>query len=317
MKPIEKIWQELIGRGRSDWPVYQRVDDTHPIDFYAGIGADGTRVLMLISAPEPAGPPSYHAFEVIKARRNDGRWTVTVELRRSEFSHVFGHLCDDLISAARTESTPDDAANFLIARIHRWQKLLSRERTGLLSIEEIRGLIGELLFLQKMCSIEKHPDAAVRSWEGPLDAPQDFRLADRFVEVKTCGPSNLNTWISSEDQLDQRTMPIVLSVAVVEPSDSLAPNSFTLSNLVTQLHDKLSHSRTALEAFEEKIKLTGYVDRQEYTQDCFAFREFRHFAVQNAFPRLARSLLPEAIVSVRYQLDLSKCRSFERESPSI
>ena len=313
MKPIEQIWQQLVARGPTSWPVYQRIDETHPIDFYAGIGSDGAKLLVLISVREPMQLPSYHAFTVAKALRGDGRWNVTVQLKRPQFVHVFAHLCDDLISTARTECAPDNAGQFLIERIERWQKLLGRDRTGLLTLEEVRGLIGELLFLRNMCPIDQQPEHAVRSWEGPYDAPQDFRLAERFVEVKTCGPLNLLVWISSAEQLDRRSMPIVLSVAVVEPSDPQDGRSFTLSSLVNGVRATLEKSRSALQAFDEKMKLTGFVDREEYTRDCFALREFRHFDIQDQFPRLERQSLPDAIVSLEYQLDLLKCLSFERE----
>jgi Putative PD-(D/E)XK family member, (DUF4420) len=110
MIPIEDIWQRLLSNTRASGPVYQRVDESHPIDFYAGIGTDGARLLMLISAIEPSHGSNYHAFDVLKSRRADGRWTVTVELRRAEFVHVFAHLCDDLLAASRTECKPEEAA---------------------------------------------------------------------------------------------------------------------------------------------------------------------------------------------------------------
>jgi hypothetical protein len=316
-KPIEQIWQRLLSRGRAAWPIYQRVDDTHPIDFYVGISSDGLRLLMLVSPSEPSQVPSYQAFEIIKGRRDDGRWTLTVELRRAEFSQIFGHLCDDLIAASRTECGPAEAAAYLVARIRRWQRLLGRDRSGLLDIQEIRGLIGELLFLQKVVFATKWLDAAVRTWEGPLDAPQDFRFDDRFSEIKTCGPSSIVVWISSAEQLDPSVMPIVLSLAVIEAADPLTLGTFTLARLVGQIRQFLASSVTALNSFNEKLELGGYVDRPEYNSDCFAFREFRYFCVSDGFPSLERRRLPDAITSVKYQLDLSDCRSFEQESFGI
>lgn len=315
--PIEKIWQALIVRGRSAWPIYQRVDEMHPLDLYAGISSGGARLLMLVSAAEPSELPSYHAFEVSKALRQDGRWTITVELRRAEFANIFGHLCDNLIDAARTECKSEEAAVYVIARIQRWQKLLGRDRKDLLDINEIRGLIGELLFLERISCVAKGLDAGVRSWEGPLDAPQDFRFQRQFVEVKTCGPSSLEVSISSAEQLDTSALPIVIAIAVIEPADALVAGSFTLTGLVEKVRQSLVESRTAVAAFEEKLKLGGYTERQEYTKDRFAFRKFRYFAASGEFPKLERRLLPEAIVSLKYELDLSNCRSFERESAGI
>lgn len=314
MRPIEQIWQDLLGRGRSAWPVYQRIDETHPIDFYAGITADGVRLLMLLSTAEPQGLPSFHAFNIIKALREDNRWTISVELRRSELANIFGHLCDDLIEASRAECRPEEAAAYLVARILRWQRLLGRDRTGLLDMNEIRGLIGELVFLKNVSCVEKGLEAGVRSWEGCLDAPQDFRFEDRFVEVKTCGPSSLVVWISSAEQLDLGVMPIVLSVVVIEAADELVAESFTLASLVAEVRRFLEPAATACAAFNNMLQVRGYVDRDEYTKDRFAFRKFRHFYVSDRFPKIERRAVPDAIKSVTYQLDLAECRAYEREN---
>jgi hypothetical protein len=316
-KPIEKIWDDLLSRGRAAWPVFQRVDDSHPIDLYAGIETDGARLLMLVSGAEPSQLPNYHAFDVVKARRDDGRWTLSVRLRLVEFATIFAHLCDDLIAASRTECRPEEAAVYVVARIQRWQKLLGRDFSGLLDQHAIRGLIGELLFLQKVACVGRELISAVRSWEGPLDAPQDFRFESRFAEVKTCGPASPVVWISSAEQLDVGSMPIVLAAAFIVAADPAATGSFTLPSLVEELRAFLAASPPAAASFEERLKLAGYSDRPEYTKDCFGFREFRFFDVSEAFPKFERRLLPEAITTVKYQLDLLKCRPFEREGAGI
>jgi hypothetical protein len=317
MMPINRIWERLLSRPTATRPVYQRVDESHPIDFYAGVDANGARLLMLISTTEPPNAPSYQAFDVIKSRRGDGKWTIAVELRRAEFVHVFAHLCDDLLAAARTECKPNEAATYLIARIERWHRLLGHDRSGLLNNQEIRGLIGEVLFLQRVCFRAMGPDAAVRSWEGPLDAPQDFRFETRFAEVKTCGPANLMVWISSAEQLDIGQMPITLSVAVIESADILTQGSFTLVSLVENIRAELATSITALAAFNEKLKMGGFTNRAEYEKDCFTLRKFRYFNVLHEFPKLERRIISDAIVSLSYQLDLSHCRPFEREDVGI
>jgi len=314
MRPIESVWQKLLSAGRHAWPVYQRIDEIHPLDYYAGISANGLRILTLISLNEPARLPLFRAFQVTKGRREDGRWSISVELTHPEFAHIFGHLCDDLIEASRSECRAENAAAYFVARLLRWQTLLGRDRSGLLDSQEIRGLIGELLLLEQVVLPVKGPDSSVRSWEGPLGAPQDFRFEKRFIEVKTCGPSKPLVWISSAEQLDIGAAPITLAVCVIEPADPLVQQSFTLASLIARVRLSLGASGPALAALDERLKLAGYTDRPEYTADCFALREFRYYDVTDGFPKLERRLLPQAILSLTYQLDLTDCLSFEQKS---
>src|ERR1700743_3766626 len=106
-------------------------------------------------------------------------------------------------------------------------------------------------------------------------------------------------------------MPIALSVVIIEPADNLTLGSFTLSSLVERIRSELAASMTALAAFDEKLRMSGFTDRSEYTKDCFALRKFQYFDVLDGFPRLERRQISDAIASLKYQLDLSQCRAFE------
>lgn len=311
MKSLNVIWDALSKSSESARPIYQRVDEIHPVDFYAGIAPSGARLLFLISPVEPPPVKKYHAFDVSKGRREDGRWTLTIELRRAEFSRLFAHLCEDLIESARADHRPETSAAFVVERISRWQKLLGKDPGELLDDDSIRGLIGELLFLEQVAIPVLGPDLGTRSWEGPLESPQDFRFPERHVEVKTCGTRNLNVWISSAEQLDGSGLPLTLSVAVLEASNEFEEGSFTLRGLVNRIGEFLEGFSPAKRDFVAKIAMTGYADREEYQRNCFVLRRFRHFNVIGDFPRIQRSLIPEALIAARYQLDLIQCAEFE------
>jgi hypothetical protein len=293
------------------------VNEVHPIDFYAGVSLDGARILMLVALTEPPDLSSYQAFDIRKALRPDGRWTLSVELKLGEFASIFAHLCDDLIGAAEKDCQPRDAGAYVVGRIVRWQKLLGRDYSEILNQQEIRGLIGELLFLEKIACVAKGQEYAVQAWEGPLDAPQDFRFPDRFIEVKTCGISSPLVWVSSAEQLDAAAVPIILAVAVIQTGDTALEESFTLASLVARLRASIEAAPLASASFEQKLKIIGYVDRPEYTKDCFALQKFRYFEIGQDFPKIARRTLPKAIVSLKYQVELSGCRAFERDSAGL
>ena len=65
-----------------------------------------------------------------------------------------------------------------------WSSLL-REK-AMLSEGRQRGLIGELLILEKVLSFTENSLNAVTAWTGPLSLPQDFQFKSSIgIEVKT------------------------------------------------------------------------------------------------------------------------------------
>ncbi len=311
-KPLDTLWAELGASPRSSWPVYRRVDERHPLDLYAGISADGARQLLLISDHEPPPLKNYNAFELAKGKREDGRWSLIVELRKAEFGRLFAHLCEDLIESTRIDCSSAEAPGFVVQRIARWQRLLDRDLKGLLEEQAIRGLVGELLFLERHVIPHFGADRAVNAWQGPLDLPQDFRFPDRLVEIKSGGTGNPSVWISSAEQLDVSDTRLFLAVALIDSADSTTSGAFPVSGLVARISQSLNKFDEASKDFDDRLALAGYVDRPEYSAKWFLLHKFRFFEVTGTFPRLRRSQLDAAILDVSYRLDLNACTSFER-----
>src|SRR6266480_3727548 len=119
MSQLEEIWKDLSAKGQV--PVHRRVDETHPLDFYAGIEADGTRSLLLVGDSEPrVAERRFRAFELTTHRRTDGRWALTVHLRKNELARLFSHLCQDLVDSAREGCTRAESVAYVTNRILRW-----------------------------------------------------------------------------------------------------------------------------------------------------------------------------------------------------
>jgi hypothetical protein len=156
--------------------------------------------------------------------------------------------------------------------------------------------------------------AAVEAWHGPLDAAQDFHFADRLVEVKAAGGGSSQVTISSAEQLDVYGSPLFLIVVSLESAPERTDESFNLPQLVSRVRGSLAGNEEWLSVFEERLLLAGYTERDEYEALVFVLRGIRYYAVIDEFPRLRRSELPSAIGEIRYELDVSRCREFERSS---
>lgn len=310
---LDELWRELAKKGER--PVHQLVDDEHHLDFYAGLDPDGARLLVLLTRSEPPSlAKRFQAFEVTSHLRHDGRWALNVRLSKPEFTRIFAHLCEDLVEASRTGCAKSEAPRFVLERISRWERLLTRDRGGLLDEASLRGLLGELIFIEHCAIPAKGVEAAVQAWHGPLEADQDFHFADRLVEVKSTGGGSLRVTISSAEQLDVHDSVFYLSVVSIESTPDASAATFSLSGLVSRIKSLIREKGNVLSLFEERLALAGYANQKEYDERLFVLRDIHHFLVIDGFPRLRRSQMPAAIGTLRYELDLAHCTEFERKS---
>ena len=180
---LQALWQELATV--SERPAFRRVDDTHPLDLYATVLNTNEPGITLISKEKPPLPPDYAAVSVSRSQRSDSRWYLTIALKKYEFLSHFAVLCEDLVESSR-QASERSAPAFLLSRLARWKRLMDEPRSDLLSDAELRGLVGELLFLKDTAIPRWGGSLSLTGWEGPFDAPHDFVFPELNVEVKTC-----------------------------------------------------------------------------------------------------------------------------------
>ena len=147
MTLIETLWVAIAGSPVSKG-VFRLLDESHPLDLYAGLDQDNRRVLMLVTQLPPEELPPTGAVEVTVHLRRDGEYAVLFRLARTELNEIFGRLCQDLVDSTRA-ATKENGAAALFQRLNRWRRLLEPGRVGL-SDSELRGLYGELWFLWTM-----------------------------------------------------------------------------------------------------------------------------------------------------------------------
>lgn len=122
MTRVEELWREVATQS-SRTGLFRRVDDTHPLDLYAGIDHQGKRVLLLVAHDTPPNLPPPGIVEVACNQRGDAEWAIIIQLARPDYDEIFGRLCQDLIDITR-ESTPEQGGEVLLRRLGRWRRLL-------------------------------------------------------------------------------------------------------------------------------------------------------------------------------------------------
>lgn len=306
MTSIDDLWLEIAGNP-SSVGAFRLMDEAHPLDIYGGIDHEGRRALMLVTEFPPRELPAAGIIEVTLNQRNDGLFAMLVRLSRPEFQAVFGRLCTDLIDGTR-DSTRQNGTEALLKRLNRWRKLLeSGPRHGLSNLE-LRGLFGELWFLKSVAIPRFGISVAVKAWNGPLDAPQDFQLGNGLVEVKTILPGAHLISIASAGQLENASNPLQLAVVVTDISKGVS-----VPEVVEDIRREIEDAPTAAAEFDLRLAEAGYANRDEYATQRFTAQEIRYYPVGLDFPRIITSLLPQGISRVTYDLDLLKCGTYRSE----
>jgi hypothetical protein len=281
--------------------------------------------------------PGLTKVEAFWGRKPDGRLALLIALRRVEDAPVelptvrgvellvlaadrqlqlvlepagdwemFHALCLDLLSASNEGSDEAAALQLLMSRLLRWQKFLSKGTGKLLDEREVRGLIGEVLFLRDYL-VATIGASAVECWQGPQGLPQDFVFAGRLVEVKTfAAGSDPSVRITSAEQLTSGDVPLFLHlVCLVRQDDGL-----NLPDLVDDLRSLVAASPAAAESFEDRLVTLGYVDLPEYRAMSYAVTSVSDYQVRDGFPRLTVEQVPAGVTHVSYSIRLADIRPF-------
>ena len=311
MTRVDELWN-AIAATTDRTGVFRRVDETHPLSLYAGIDHDGRRVLMLVTSNVPPQLPPPGIVHVVCNQRENGEFAIILQLGRPEFDEVFGRLCQDLVDATRT-AVPTLGAEAVLRRLGRWRKLLEVGQRTTLSDAALRGLIGELWFLQHVALRRLGADAAVQGWVGPLDAAQDFIVGEEMFEIKTCTPAASHVTIASLQQLDAAGAPLYLVVVWLAVAAAGATESFSPAQLVQALRAAIETSASASTEFALRLAEAGYTDAEEYERTWYHVTTVRYYRVQHDFPRLTRGVVPQGVGDATYTIALNACTPFEQD----
>lgn len=305
---MEKLKQRFLEMHGLD--NYQRVDPDHPVPLYLGLDGNARYSLFCITETLPSkGVNSSRIITVFIGKRFDGNYGITFSLADQAFLDHFICFCSDIIRASRSIRDPKKTADFMCSRYVQWQKAFSRNNNGLLSPAEIKGLIGEMCFLQSRMIPQYGEAVALSSWCGPEMSDRDFECGDTWFEVKSTVSGSAAVSISSAEQLDtDRTGH--LAVVFLDKTSPADTSALTLNRMYHVLRNSLSSELLAQKL--DTILLTfGYYENQVYDSFCFHYSGMSLYRVDPGFPCLRKKDLPIAVQNVKYDLSLAAIQEYK------
>ena len=291
---------------------FRRVDEEHPLDIYLGKDASARTSMLLISKSIPMQIYSSHLIGIDIGKRTDGSWALSFSILDNQYQDMFFHFCDDIINSTRDVKDKSQGTTFVCLRYLKWQEMLKKNSSGLLSFSEIKGLIGELVFLKEFLFGKYGKNIALQSWIGPDKADQDFVCADSWYETKATVSGASTIKISSIEQLDTITDG-ELVVVYLDKTSYANPNRITLNGIVDEIEKSLDNGEQR-QLLRDILIRQGYVHRNEYDEHGFVCTLINRYAVTQSFPALRKKDIPAAIANSNYLLSLSAIQDFLKEN---
>lgn len=170
---IEELWWPL--RAKRAQPLRRRLDADHLLELYTVVEPPNRPGPVLFCPRQPPRPRVMRSLTIDRGVRRDGRAWLRVLLDNPVLEPVFLALCNEVVAFNRTGLSAEGAAVALLSRIERWRARLEGSRASL-DRAALRGLIAELVLLERDVMAVLPAFDAVAAWTGPDGSPQDFTL---------------------------------------------------------------------------------------------------------------------------------------------
>jgi len=299
-----------------------RVNEHDPWDFFWARGNQGEFILLmnhLKTSSEGIRLPQLKNIDIQLNKQNDDKRTLAFRLEEPDNKDIFYQLCVDIIAQANVASTEKEAITFAMKRTWRWHHLLRGGRSKL-SLEEQKGLIGELVVLKEIMLPDLSAREAVDSWIGPTGAPKDFQFGATAIEAKARRGGSLPfVSISSEHQLDDSGLAsLYLHVVELDRQSSNDSESFSLTEKCYELREQIASSdEEAANDFDANLTSVGFNYEEDYSDTHWILVNRHLYEVQEEFPRITANQITSGVNGVSYSISLHQCEPFRCDLKEI
>lgn len=235
---------------------------------------------------------------------------------QAAYRRPFLSFCEDLlIDLDRPSVTPADAA---FRTCGRWKHFWTADDEVSVSIEWIRGLLGELRFLETI--IQTAGPQAVFSWAGPDARDHDFQSMSRVafeVKVSAVVPYTVECNLNQLDAALFEELYLTCYQAVRTGGGE------SIGEAIARIEQKLESHEVPLDTFYSKLHSAGYRKqrRSDYETFRFAIDGPHFYRVDDDFPKITAATfeppLDSRVRGVRYVLQLVGLATLDPNSKTI
>lgn len=304
-----KIWDEIERLGPGQFGLDAKpleVEGLRADDVFLCVGDGGVRGILLRNPGGKALLPSPGCGRLQVARQqlqHEGgsvNTYIRIDCLEQDLREPFGFLANRVVDHLVGGATPSRAC---MDAVRDFRRLLSRAGGPLPPQEEILGLVGELLLINRLV---RHRPELWKGWNGPMGSACDFSWGTLDIEVKASHLSGEpRITVNGLDQLEPaegRSLLLYHSILSANPIGTVS---------VPELADSVRALIQDPEEFDERLSHAGYLLEQKdlWLEHRFTLHEVAMYSVTDDFPRIRKTdfpdgCLPSGIARLRFDVML-------------
>lgn len=277
---------------------------------YYGMSNEGNLRLSFMSSVAPPKMDSTKLLKVIQGKETDKIYWTNFDLLDSTAKQVFYSFCSDLVDAVNELNDEKKALVHLKNRFHIWKSMF-KKGNATISAELVRGLFGELYFLDTVISERYGITEAISSWSGTDGTAKDFSIGIDWFEIKSVSMSAVSVKISSLSQLSSETPGHLVIIRLESMSPVYSNGKSSIGELFYSILKKIELEETK-EIFFSKLLNYGISLNNECCSEKFNVVSAQSYCVNERFPRLLEEdVKHKEICKVSYELIINSLEKFK------
>lgn len=319
MLNIKSIWENQKPTG--DIIIKTRIDEIKHLNCFAATNHITGHHLYIMSVSNNVAIPElknyrFKSVEIFKVEF-ENNIELNIYLLDNELKDIFSLFIQNILEDIVQSVTESEAISTTLNVVSKWKKLFDKINFNGLTLEQQKGLIGELLFLNYLLNNKKTSIKAINAWTG---AEQDFQAKDFTlgaigIEIKFTSSKQPRIKVSNERQLDAENLKGLF--LVLYSTEAVKDNGFSLNSIIEQTRQNIT-TEEELNIFNGKLQLNGYFDEdKEHYGKMYSIKKTFVFEVTTDFPKIVKNQLPLGIYDTSYSIEISAVENFIIEIEEI
>jgi hypothetical protein len=318
---IKSIWENQKPTG--DIIIKTRIDEIPHLNCFAATNHITGQHLYIMAVAKNVSIPELknYRFKGIEIytlfNENENRIELYIYLLDNELKDIFSMFIQNILEVVEQSITENEAITKTLNVVSKWKKLFEKISFNGLSLEQQKGLIGELMFLNFLLIHTQPPSKALNAWTSTEQEFQakDFTLGSTGIEIKFTTSNQPRIKVSNERQLDAESLTNLF--LVLYSTEAVKDNGISLNSIIEQTRQSFI-TEEDLNVFNIKLQLYGYNDDdREYYDKMYSLKKTFCFEIKNEFPKIVKNHLPIGIYDTSYSIEISAVENFIVEIEEI
>lgn len=318
---IKSIWQNQKPTG--DIIIKTRIDEITHLNCFAATNHITGQHLYIMAVTKNVSIPELknYRFKGIEIytlfNENENQIELYIYLLDNELNDIFSMFIQNILEVVEQSITENEAITKTLNVVSKWKKLFEKISFNGLSLEQQKGLIGELMFLNFLLIQLQPPSKALNAWTSTEQEFQakDFTLGSTGIEIKFTTSNQPRIKVSNERQLDAESLTNLF--LVLYSTEAVKDNGISLNSIIEQTRQSFI-TEEDLNVFNSKLQQYGYDDDdREYYDKMYSLKKTFCFEIKNEFPKIVKNHLPIGIYDTSYSIEISAAENFIVEIEEI